>query len=288
MGTADCRPGLLPRQVLDGSITYAMRLDNQLIIETPERVELRFALANVGSRFLAALIDHGIQLLTLFVLGLFVAQVNDVFRDLQLSRSVELWLLALLVLVSFLIYFGYFAIFETVWNGQTPGKRWLRLRVIRIDGRPVGFFEALVRNVLRTVDFLPSGYALGVMSIMLHREARRLGDLVAGTVVVKERLGTTPALDQVLATHAADVQRQPQEVMDDIGDIHALTADDIAAVERFLLRRSTLPEKARPWMAARIAAPISRRLGVPPPLAPEPFLEAVDRQYRARAKYLVD
>lgn len=140
MGTADCRPGRLPRQVLDGSITSVMRLDNQLVIETPERVELRFALANVGSRFLAALIDHGIQFLTLFVLGLVVAQISDVLRDLQLSRSVELWLLALLVLVSFLMYFGYFAIFETVWNGQTPGKRWMRLRVIRIDGRPIGFF----------------------------------------------------------------------------------------------------------------------------------------------------
>lgn len=141
MGTADCRPGRLPRQVLDGSITSVMRLDNQLVIETPERVELRFALANVGSRFLAALIDHGIQFLTLFVLGLVVAQISDVLRDLQLSRSVELWLLALLVLVSFLMYFGYFAIFETVWNGQTPGKRWMRLRVIRIDGRPIGFLR---------------------------------------------------------------------------------------------------------------------------------------------------
>ncbi|MGQ9896746.1 MAG: RDD family protein [Acidobacteriota bacterium] len=265
-----------------------MRFDNQLVIETPERVELRFALANVGNRFLAALIDHSIQLLTLCVLGLFIAQIGVFLRDLNVSRSAELWLLALQVLVAFLIYFGYFAIFETVWNGQTPGKRWMQLRVIRIDGRPVGFFEALVRNVLRSIDFLPGGYALGVLSILLNREARRLGDLVAGTVVVKERLGTTPALAQVLATHAADVQYQAQAVVDDIGNIQALTADDVAAVERFLLRRSTLPEKARLWMATRIAAPISRRLGVLPPLAPEPFLEAVDRQYRARAKYRVD
>ncbi|OYT70690.1 MAG: transporter [Chloracidobacterium sp. CP2_5A] len=265
-----------------------MRLDNQLIIETPERVELRFALANVGSRFLAALIDHGLQALTLFALGLCAAQVSDVLRDLGISRSVELWLLALLVLTAFVIYFGYFAVFEAWWNGQTPGKRWMRLRVIRIDGRPIGFFEALVRNALRSVDFLPSGYALGVMSIMLHRESRRLGDLVAGTAVVKERLSAAPSLDKVLSSHAADIQLRPSAEDAVLSNIRALTKDDIAAVERFLLRRANLPEKKRPWMAAGIADAISRRLGAPPPAAPEPFLEAVDRQYRAQAKYLVD
>lgn len=263
-----------------------MRLDNQLVIETPERVELRFALASVGSRFLAAFIDHGIQFLTLFFLGLLTAQITDFLRQLDFGRSANLWLLSLFVLVNFLIHFGYFVVFETLWNGQTPGKRWMRLRVIRVDGRPVGFFEALVRNVLRSMDFLPSGYALGMLSIMLHRESRRLGDLVAGTVVVKERLGTTPALERVLDRHAAEVNHQPQKV--ELGNVRVLTAEDIAAVERFLLRRSALPEKARPWMAARIATPISRRLGVAPLIDPEVFLEAVDQQYRAQAKYFVD
>ncbi|MFQ3580312.1 MAG: RDD family protein [Chloracidobacterium sp.] len=271
-----------------------MRLDNQLIIETPERVELRFALANIGSRFFAALIDHLLQLVVLLLLlvsvntlRVFVEQL-ELIRAVGLSRSIELWLLALFVLVSFVIHFGYFAVFEAWWNGQTPGKRWLRLRVIRIDGRPIGFFEALVRNVLRSIDFLPSGYALGVMSIMLHREARRLGDLVAGTVVVKERLGTTPSLEHVLRSHAADIQLRPQATAYDVGNIRALTTDDVAAVERFLLRRSTLPEKLRPWIATRIADSLSRRLGVSPPPTPESFLEAVDQQYRAQAKYLVD
>jgi len=262
-----------------------MWLDNQLVVETPERVELRFALASIGSRFLAALIDHGLQLFAFFALGLLIGQTSEFLR---LNRSLELWLLSLGVLVSFLILFGYFVIFETLWSGQTPGKRWMGLRVIRVDGRPVGFFEVLVRNALRMIDFLPSSYALGVVCILLHREARRLGDLVAGTVVVKERLGTTPALDQVLATHAADVQCLSPQDTENIGNIQALTADDIAAVERFLLRRAALPEKVRPRVAARIAAAVSHRLGVSLPPAHESFLEAVDRQYRAQAKYFVD
>lgn len=267
-----------------------MRLDNELVVETPERVELRFALANVGSRFLAAAIDHGLQLLAAFLLVLGVRQVNEWLRDLELnlSRAAELWLLAAAVLAAFVVYSGYFTVFETWWNGQTPGKRRLRLRVIRIDGRPIGFFEALVRNILRWIDFLPSGYALGVMSIMLHRESRRLGDLAAGTVVVKERIGATPNLDRVLATHAAEVALRDRTPILDPARIRALTPDDVAAVERFLLRRTALPDISRPWMAARIAEAVSRRLGVPRPPDAEAFLEAVDRQYRAQAKYLVD
>ncbi|MCS7080792.1 MAG: RDD family protein [Chloracidobacterium sp.] len=267
-----------------------MRLDNQLVVETPERVELRFALANVGSRFLAALIDHCLQLFAMFLLLLVVAQIGEWLRDFEptLSHSAELWLLALALLLAFVIYSGYFTAFEAWWNGQTPGKRRMRLRVIRIDGRPIGFFEALVRNILRSIDFLPSGYALGVMSIMLHRESRRLGDLVAGTVVVKERIGATPSLDRVLATHTAEVQLGQQEAVVDPARLRALTPEDVAAVERFLLRRTALPENARPRMAARIANAVSQRLGVPHPSHPEAFLEAVNRQYRAQAKYLVD
>ncbi len=268
-----------------------MRLDNQLVVETPERVELRFALASVGSRFLAAFIDHSLQLVAVFLWFLVVAQANEWLHSLKLKfgSQAELWLLAVTVLVIFVISAGYFTVFETWWNGQTPGKRCLRLRVIRIDGRPIGFFEAWVRNTLRVIDFLPSSYALGVMTMMLHPESRRLGDLVAGTVVVKERIGATPGLDHVLARHAAAVELRAQAPpVVDLARLQALTPDEVTAVERFLFRRAALPEQLRPWMAARIANTVSRRLGLPHPPDAEAFLEAIDRQYRAQAKYLVD
>src|ERR1700761_7854278 len=114
-------------------------LDDELVIETPERVELHYVLANVGNRFLAAAIDHLIQVLLIIL----VLAVASAFSD--LGHVSGMWAAALSVLAVFGIYWGYFVAFETLWNGQTPGKRWMRLRVVREDGRPVRFFEVFVR-----------------------------------------------------------------------------------------------------------------------------------------------
>ncbi len=96
------------------------------------------------------------------------------------------FVLALLVLINFLILWGYFALFEIVWNGQTPGKRAGRLRVIRRDGQPVGAGEVAVRNLVRLVDFLPAFYGIGLIVMFIDPQARRLGDMAASTIVVRE------------------------------------------------------------------------------------------------------
>jgi uncharacterized RDD family membrane protein YckC len=266
-----------------------MRLDSELIIETPEHVELRFALASVGTRFLAALIDHAIQLGVILAVLLILSQVSGLFQGMSPGKSVSMWALAIYLVIIFVVSFGYFSFFETIWNGQTPGKRWMRLRVIREDGRPVTFFEAFVRNILRTMDFAPSGYAIGVVTVILSPEARRIGDYVAGTVVVKERASETPSLDQVLDFHAQDVRRGAYNNPGAVKlDVRKLTLDEIAAVERFLSRREELPVASRPWMAARISGTVAHKLNIPAVYNHEAFLEDVDRQYRAQAKYLVD
>src|SRR5205807_3740984 len=151
--------------------------DETLVIETPERVPLHFALASIGNRFIACAIDHAIQVVTLIavvILFLIVADVSNVGNRLT---SAPKWAIALLIILIFVLFAGYFAFFEWIWNGQTPGKRWLKLRVIREDGRPIGFFEAVVRNLLRIFDMQPAPifpfYSIGLISVFAAEKDQR-------------------------------------------------------------------------------------------------------------------
>src|SRR5438067_2693325 len=182
--------------------------DDTLVIETPERVPLHFALASIGNRFIACAIDHAIQVVTLIavvILFLIVADVSNVGNRLT---SAPKWVIALLIILIFVLFAGYFAFFEWIWNGQTPGKRWLKLRVIREDGRPIGFFEAVVRNLLRIFDMQPAPifpfYSIGLISVFAAEKDQRVGDLVAGTVVVREREAEAPAFAEVFGSLISD------------------------------------------------------------------------------------
>src|SRR5712671_5083426 len=136
--------------------------DDILVIETPERVPLHFALASIGNRFIACAIDHTIQIVALIVLVILFAVISDVADLGNQFLSMPKWIRALLVIVVFVVWDGYFVLFEWLWRGQTPGKRWLKLRVIREDGRPISFLEAMVRNLVRLADIsVPPFYSIG-------------------------------------------------------------------------------------------------------------------------------
>ncbi len=153
-------------------------MEEQFSVETPESVSFNYTLAGIGSRYLAALIDHllvGVMLVLLYI-AVSLSKLYDGFSILT----------ALGILASFVVLFGYFAFFETVWRGQTPGKRAMNLRVLMADGLPIGFSEAMLRNIVRFVDFLPASYGLGLMVMFFDRRWRRLGDMAANTVVVRE------------------------------------------------------------------------------------------------------
>ena len=209
-------------------------LDDELIIETPERVELHYVLANVGNRFIAAAIDHLIQVL-LIVLVLTIA---GAFSDGPLFRGSKVWVAAITVLLVFGVYWGYFVAFETLWSGQTPGKRWMRLRVVREDGRPVRFFEVFVRNLLRlVVDFMPvPTYALGVISIIFSARSKRIGDFVAGTVVVKERATEAPSLNDIIKISDIEQERLERGSVRDYTDMRRSpdTSLDCERIQRLL------------------------------------------------------
>lgn len=150
-------------------------LDNELAVETPEHVELSFALASIGNRFLACAIDHIIQALLIFASAIIARSFEISLSSIGAQYGIN-WVLAGGIVLVFLIGFGYFVGFETLWSGQTPGKRWMRLRVVRQDARPIGFYEAFVRNIIRLVDMMPMpSYFVGIASIFFSPQYRRLG-----------------------------------------------------------------------------------------------------------------
>jgi len=184
--------------------------EETLIIETPERVQLAFALASIGNRFLAALIDHFIQILAMIFLSTLAGFILRGYgltslRDLdEVTPELAKWAYAILTIVVFLVFAAYFVFFEWLWNGQTPGKRLLKLRVIREDGRPITFWEVLTRNLVRIFDMFPGLYSIGLIAVFLSNRDQRIGDLFAGTVVVRERTDEAPTFAETFSNPTSD------------------------------------------------------------------------------------
>lgn len=267
-------------------MSTAIASEDVLIIETPERVPLHFALASIGNRFLACAIDHTIQALTILLMVIaFLTLANYSSLGDRLSAAPK-WVYAVLIVILFLIISGYFAFFEWVWRGQTPGKRWLKLRVIREDGRPVTFWESVVRNLLRNFDMMPVPfYSIGLISVFVSSIDQRVGDLIAGTVVVREREAEAPAFAQVFAAPISDpALRRSFPPVDFTGSITALTESQIEVVETFLRRRWDLGDAARQWMAWRVSIPLLFQIRPAydlPSFTYEGFLEELLHRYRA-------
>ena len=236
--------------------------EDTLVIETPERVPLHFALASIGNRFLACAIDHAIQGFALLLIGLASLILANVTSLWQAFASAPKWVYAVMIILLFLIFSGYFAFFEWIWSGQTPGKRWLKLRVLREDGRPITFWEAAVRNLLRTFDMMPAPfYSIGLIAVFGTTRDQRVGDMVAGTVVVREREAEAPEFAQVFASPVSDpALRRSFKPVEFTANLNSLTESEIQVVETFLRRRWDLGDVPRQWMAWRVALPILYKL----------------------------
>jgi uncharacterized RDD family membrane protein YckC len=227
-------------------------------IVTPEGVTLDMPLAGVGSRFIAAVIDTTIQGLLVIGLGLVAAAAPD-------SGLVA----ALSVVGAFAVFIAYDICFETLASGRTPGKRATGLRVVTTGGAPVKFMTSAVRNVLRLVDILPGPYTVGIIVIVATRKNQRLGDLAAGTLVVRERTAASKAPPQWTAAHPPVADSEIEG-----WDATALTGEEVATVRRFLERRTTLVPQARVRLAAELAGRLRPKVATPgDDLADETFLE---------------
>jgi uncharacterized RDD family membrane protein YckC len=266
------------------NMSATLATEDVLIIETPERVPLHFALASIGNRFLACAIDHGLQILTIGIVAIAFIIIASYSSLEGWLTSAPKWVYAVMIVLLFLIFSGYFAFFEWIWSGQTPGKRWLKLRVIREDGRPITFWEASVRNLLRTFDMMPFPfYSIGLISVFSTTRDQRIGDMVAGTVVVREREAEAPEFSQVFATPVSDpALRRSFKPVDFTASLSTLTESEIQVVETFLRRRWELSDVPRQWMAWRVSLPILYKIRPTYDLATftyEGFLEELLHRY---------
>jgi uncharacterized RDD family membrane protein YckC len=245
--------------------------EDRIRIPTPEGVDLELTLAGVGSRFTSALVDLAIQLALLVSFGLLFLLGFDSLGGSGLGAAV-------FAVLSFLLFAGYDIVFEVYASGRTPGKRLNGLRVVRSEGSPVGFLTSAVRNVLRLIDFLPTLYVVGIVTILATPRNQRLGDLAAGTLVVRERLGAQPG------------RWRPEEVGAPARgpgwtswDVSGVTRDEVVAVRRFLERRHELTPEARTRLGAELAAALRPRVpGIPESMQGEAFLEQLAAAKRAR------
>lgn len=255
-----------------------MRLFNRITLRTPESVELEFTLAGVGSRAYALLIDYNILALLLvgFVLvwTLVSAQLVAYLDTLDINYSgLPNWLVAIAIVVCFAIFVGYFVAFETLWQGQTPGKRIAKIRVIQDDGRPIGLGQATLRALLRPIDDLLS---IGLLMIIFGDREKRLGDWAANTLVVQEESQVRNQLLQVDANEAAANALLEQ------ADLRQLLPDEYAVVREFLKRRPMMTKAARASTSARLASQVQQAINLAQrlDLSDEAFLEAVYLAYQ--------
>ncbi len=239
--------------------------DETLSIDTPENVVFGYRVAGIGSRFLAALVDSTLILIFQVVVNLGVFFVARFLFRLSFSGDLTglAWLLAIFGLVAFAFLWGYYIFFEMLWNGQSPGKRWVGLRVMRVDGTPITLTESIIRNLVRLVDFLPAYYGVGVVTMFIDSQARRLGDLAAGTVVVHDRAAIT--LESLAAVPARPAASPGTNADAASWPVERLTNRDVEIAEDFLRRRETLAN--RPALARRIAQSLLARMGADPALA---------------------
>jgi len=224
-------------------------------IDTPENVVFDYELAGLGSRFLAAAVD------TLLILALqvvvdvvLIILVGSLLTDVW--ENLSGWVLAALGLLSFGFLWGYYVFFEMIWNGQSLGKRWVGLRVLRSDGTAISLPESIIRNLIRVVDWLPLFYGIGMVTMFINAQARRLGDLAAGTLVVHDRPAVTL---ESLATRA-DIPwiSLPKSVAGLDLPVERLTPQDVQMAEDYLRRRFELFSHFR--VAQRIAQALFRRM----------------------------
>ena len=257
-----------------------MRFFNRVTLQTPESVELEFTLAGIGNRAYALLADYII--LGLILVGFLIAwvilaiQLGDVIENLAgSSNRLKLWLWAIQLLISFFVYVGYFVFFEALWQGQTPGKRYVKIRVIRDDGRPVTLQQSTLRALLRPVDDI---FFIGVFLIALTKREKRLGDFVAGTLVVQEERpvisATFPVSDQaqILAN-----QLQTQ------ADWSRLLPEDFAVIREYLQRREAMTSEAKAELSRKLADQVKEVIAlekVPKGVTANLFLEAVYLAYQ--------
>ncbi|MEH2415862.1 RDD family protein [Nostoc sp.] len=252
-----------------------MRFFNRITFQTPESVELEFTLAGIGNRALALVIDYTVLAVTLLVFFLtwtvFSTQLFNFFE----AQNLGIWLIAIFFIIAFAIYISYFVFFETLWFGQTPGKRVAKIRVVRDDGRLIGLQQATLRALLRPFD---ETLFIGAFLIMFGRREKRLGDLAAGTIVIQAQTSTASATLTI-----SEQAKVLHEQLIKIADLSPLLPDDFAVIREYLQRRGAMSLKAKASLSLKLAEQVLAIINLeklPEGVTPDIFLEAVYLVYQ--------
>ncbi len=222
-------------------------MDRTLEVRTPESIAFSYELAGLGSRFLAVSVDIGIQTLVMIgiIWGLIYAgaHVKDVPAPTRIETNLAI---AFIVTIVFIVYFGYFILFEAFWNGQTPGKKLMGLRVVRDGGYPADFASIAVRNLIRVGEFAAGLYAISAVATVMSPENKRLGDMAAGTIVVRD----------ARAAKLADLMQESSDTSHPL----MLSPQERALIDQFVARRAAMAPRNRAQMASQIAERVRPRI----------------------------
>lgn len=256
-----------------------MRFFNRVTLQTPESVELEFTLAGIGNRAFALTIDYFALFITLFLFWIIWALLAiQIVNYLGNLNNLGLWLLAIAIFINFIIYVGYFVFFEVIWQGQTPGKRYAKIRVIREDGRRVGIQQASLRALLRPVD---DTFFIGAFLIIFGKKEKRLGDMVAGTLVVQE--------EYMVATTNFPISPEAEQFaieLPQMANLSFLLPDDFAMIREYLQRRSGMTANAKSELASQMEQHFRNKIeleSLPNGLNSQVFLEAIYLAYQQQS-----
>lgn len=260
--------------------------EDRIVIALPEGIEQELILAGLGSRTMAAAIDMAIRFAAIFAYAL-VAGAIAAWIPAAEGYAVAGW-----VATTFLFTFGYDVAFETWGGGRTPGKRWTGIQVVREGGLPVAFKASAIRNLLRLVDALPTGFLVGILSILVSKHNQRIGDRVANTLVVRYQGVATakrrskaavapsppptsgPAVTWPEGSESSATPAGPRPVPR--WDVSTISAEELVLVRQFLARRQALAPEARQRLAWQLAEALRSKVGgAPDGLPPEDLLEGL-------------
>ena len=289
-------------------------LNEEYTIDTPENVTFGYEVAGIGSRFIGVLVDTLIVIIAWMLLSIasFLALVlaTGVNNAINIggSGSEQGWIGGIIaggyIILNFILFWGYFIVFEYIWNGQTPGKRVAKIRVLGLDGNPLTIMQNLVRNLVRIADFFPFAYAVGLVTMFFNRHARRLGDFAAGTIVVKDHgelslsdlhgdshsvsranfadgeSQSSATLSPVLSSTLTAPSRANDPLLQQFPQIHRLSTADYELITDCLVRHKQ--EKFALLQINRLATIIASKIKAEPPscIGGSHFLQKVAEAYR--------
>ncbi len=221
-------------------------VDTRTEIETPENVTLSFNLAGPGSRMSAYLIDLLIRVAVFWGLSTALTSLIPVLGGgLPIGG---------LLLGMFVLEWGYSTLFEAFWRGQTPGKRVYGLRVLKDAGYPIGFYDSVLRNLLRAADFLPFGYGAALVCMTATGRLQRIGDLAAGTIVVRD-------VRHRFERHTELFEKLEPIQPTECSGTFAVSERTLDTIEQLLARREQLPKRRVEELAEILARPVAAKLG---------------------------